>query len=109
MRFCPWYPLAEAAAHAPAGPNVLQVRLARGLLTYPRGASAMVRYRYAADARTAAVALATELAGRGADLVCRHLTELAAEPDVDLEAFCAKLTREFAQRFGREPSWPSSP
>jgi hypothetical protein len=103
MRFCPWYPLARAADLAPAAENVLQLRLASGLSTYPRGASAMVCYRHALDARAAAAELAN--LHPDADFVCRHLIELP--PEVDLVAFCAKLTREFARRFGREPSWPT--
>jgi hypothetical protein len=82
---------------------VLQVRVAHGLLEYPEGKSAMVAYRHARDARAAAVALGAELrgAGAGGDLLCRHLIEIA--PATDLAAFCAKLRRDFARRFGRLP------
>jgi hypothetical protein len=99
MRFGPWYPLADARDHAPAGEGVLQLRLASGLLDYPRGKSAMVHYAHAADLRAAAAAWA---AAHGPDgVVCRHLIEL--DDAGDLAAFCAKLTDEFVRRFGALP------
>ena len=101
MRFCPWYPLADAAAHAPTGQNVLQLRLAEGLLDYPRGKSAMVHYELAADARAAAIALAATFASH--DLWCRHL-EIDGSGDVDVAAFHAKVRDEFVRRFGAPPS-----
>ncbi|HET7504572.1 MAG TPA: hypothetical protein VFK02_26300 [Kofleriaceae bacterium] len=102
MRFGPWYPLAEARDRAPADEGVLQLRLASGLLDYPRGKSAMVHYAHAPDLRAAAVAWA---AAHGADgIVCRHLIE--AEPATDLAAFCAKLFDEFVRRFGESPRLP---
>ena len=97
MRFCPWYPLADAAAHAPAGEGVLQVRVAEGLVDYPRGKSAMVHYEHAPDVRAAAVALA----GQGRALWCRHLIEV--EGDADFAAIYAKLRDEFVRRFGAPP------
>jgi hypothetical protein len=103
MRFCPWYPLADAARRAPAGAAVLQLRLADGLVDYPRGKSAMVHYELAADGRAAAVALAARFAGR--DLLCRHL-DLEGESGVDLAAFHAKVTAEFVRRFGAQPFMP---
>ena len=104
MRFCPWYPLAEAGAHAPAAEGVLQVRLATGLLDYPRGKSAMVHYEHAADVRAAATALAAAHRSTS-DLLCRHLEIEAGEP-VDLEAFHAKVREEFVRRFGTPPAFP---
>ena len=78
---------------------MLQIRVAEGLIDYPRGKSAMVHYAYAPSARAAAVGLAAELAGR--ELWCRHVIEHDA--GVDLSAFFAKTLREFVQRFGTEP------
>lgn len=103
MRFCRWYPLAEAADHAPAGEGVLQLRVAEGLLDYPRGKSAMVHYAYALDTRAAATALAADHVGEA--LWCRHLEIDTGEP-VDVPAFHAKVTEEFIRRFGREPTFP---
>jgi hypothetical protein len=97
MRFCPWYPLAEAAAHAPAAEGVLQLRVADGLLDYPRGKSAMIHYEHAHDVRAAA--LAAKPAG---DILCRHL-ELEPGERVDFAAIYAKLLDEFIRRFGAEP------
>lgn len=101
MRFGDWYPLSNAGDLAPATAGVLQLRLASGLLDYPRGKSAMVWYQHSTDVRTAAVALAGRWPER--DLVCRHLIEVS-EP-VDLAAFCAKLREDFVRRFGRAPEF----
>jgi hypothetical protein len=101
MRFCPWYPLAAAAEHAPAGEGVLQVRIKDGLLDYPTGKSAMVHYEHARDVRASATALATVHPDR--DLLCRHL-ELEGGETVDLAAFHAKVREEFVRRFGAPPS-----
>ena len=103
VRFCPWYPLADAAAHAPAGEGVLQLRIAEGLLDYPRGKSAMVHYEHASDVRTAAVALARRHGPR--DLLCRHL-EIEPGDAVDYAATYAKLRDEFVRRFGAAPGAP---
>lgn len=99
MRFGPWYPLAEAGDLAPAEEGVLQLRVASGLVDYPRGKSAMVAYRHAPDLRAEARALAAAYAGD--DLLCRHLIE--RDGASDLAAFCAKLRQEFVRRFGRAP------
>lgn len=100
MRFCPWYPLAEARDLAPAGEGMLQLRLASGLLDYPTGKSAMVYYEYATNVAEAAARWA---GAHGADgIVCRHLIEV--EPATDVAAFCAKLSDEFVRRFGASPS-----
>jgi hypothetical protein len=104
VRFCPWYPLADADAHAPAGEGVLQLRLADGLLDYPTGKSAMVHYEHAADVRAAATALAA--AHRAEGLLCRHL-EIEAGETVDLAAFHAKVFEEFVRRFGSPPRFPA--
>ena len=103
MRFCPWYPLAEAAAHAPAEEGVLQVRVAEGLLDYPRGKSAMVHYEHAQDVRAAALALAERHAGRA--LLCRHLER---EPGAvhHAAAIHEKVRTEFIRRFGAPPAFP---
>jgi len=101
VRFGPWYPLAEVGAHAPAAEGILQVRLATGLVDYPRGKSAMLWYGHALDTRAAALALATAHAGK--DLVCRHLIEI--EDATDLGAFCARLLAEFVRRFGTRPMY----
>ena len=101
MRFGPWYPLAAAGDHTPAAENVVQVRVAEGLVEYPRGKSAMVWYAHSHDARAVALAFAH---GRvGENLVCRHLIEI--DDAVDLGAFCAKLRAEFTRRFGTRPGY----
>lgn len=96
MRFCPWYPLAQAADLCPAEDNIIQLRLATGLQRYPRGQSAMVFYAHSLDAR----ATALQQAAAGRDLWCRHLIERA---DEELRAFYAKLVADFVTRFGEPP------
>ncbi|MFT3698204.1 MAG: hypothetical protein QM831_33995 [Kofleriaceae bacterium] len=100
MRFCPWYPLAEAGDRTPAGEGVLQLRVPEGLLDYPTGKSAMVHYAHAMDVRAAALGLAAV----HHDLLCRHL-----DPEgeaVDYSAFHAKVLDEFVRRFGIAPRFP---
>ena len=99
MRFGPWYPLAEAQDHTPATEGVLQLRLAEGLLDYPRGKTAMVHYEHAVDLRAAATAWAARHGSGG--IVCRHLIETAEA--TDLAAFYAKLSGDFVRRFGASP------
>jgi hypothetical protein len=99
VRFGPWYSLHEAGDHAPAAEGVLQIRLAAGLIDYPRGKSAMVHYEHTRDVRASALALATRYTEA---VVCRHLIEV--DPTVDLAAFHAKLEAEFVRRFGTAPS-----
>ena len=99
MRFGPWYPLAEARDRTPAEEGILQIRLAAGLLDYPRGKSAMVHYACAGDVQAAAVEWAAAHGSEG--LVCRHLIEI--DPGTDLVAFYAKLSDEFRRRFGASP------
>jgi hypothetical protein len=106
MRFCPWYPLAEAARHAPAGEGVLQIRVVDGLLDYPTGKSAMVHYEHALAVRDRAMALAAEHHGEA--LLCRHL-EIEGDERVDLAAFHAKVLEEFVRRFGSPPAFPHAP
>jgi len=105
MRFGSWYPLTEARDRVPPGEGVLQLRLASGLLDYPRGKSAMVHYEHAADLRAAAAAWAA--AHGSAGIVCRHLIE--TEAATDLAAFCAKLSDEFVRRFGAPPRFAGAP
>jgi hypothetical protein len=99
--FCRWYPLADAAARAPAAPGVLQVRAAHGtLLDYPGGRSAMIHYAAADDLRAAATALAA--AHPGVDWLCRHTDGDVADPP----ALLGELLRLFVHRFGTPPRWP---
>ena len=101
MRIGPWYPLADARDHAPAGEGVFQLRLASGLRDYPRGKSAMVHYEHATDLQAAAAAWAAAHGAGG--IVCRHLIETDAA--TDLAAFCAKLADDFRHRFGASPQF----
>jgi hypothetical protein len=99
VNFCPWYPLRGAGAHAPAGPGVFQVRVARGLLAYPRGKSAMIHYGWGQDVRAAAEAFAA--AYPGVDWLCRHAVGVDG-----VEAAFGVLVGMFVQRFGAAPRLP---
>lgn len=105
VRFGPWYPLAEARDLTPAAEGVIQLRVAEGLLEYPRGKSAMVHYAHAGDARAAARAWATVHGSDG--IWCRHLIE--TDGATDLAGFCAKLRDEFVRRFGSPPVYARPP
>lgn len=104
VKFGRWYPLADAARLAPRGPGVFQVRVAEGLVDYPRGKSAMVHYQAADDVRTAAAAFAA--AHPDQLLWFRHTIEPEILAAADATALAARLVRDFAVRFGREPSLP---
>lgn len=102
MKFGPWLRLADAA-HLPARPGVLQVRRERGLVHYPRGKSAMVRYLGGDDVR----ALAVELAARhpGAAWLCRASEGACADP----HAAAAREIAGFSERFGAAPGAVAEP
>lgn len=108
MRFGRWYPLAEAATCAPHAPGVFQVRIAGGLLDYPRGKSAMVSYQAADDVAAAAAALAAgpQAHRAGGELLCRHAEELSERERADPDAAVATLVEQFRRRFGAPPSFP---
>jgi hypothetical protein len=97
MRFCPWYPLADAAEHAPSSRGVLQIRVADGLLDYPTGKSAMLHYELTDDVRAAALGYPVK-----PGLLCRHTVELSETED--LGAFHERLLRDFRARFGALPA-----
>jgi hypothetical protein len=105
MRFCQWYPLAEAGAHAPPSPGVFQVRVAEGLLDYPRGKSAMIHYQVAPDVRAAAAAFAASHPAM--NWLCRHTIEMTGREVDDVAALHAKLLGDFEARFGTAPRLPS--
>jgi len=104
VKFGRWYPLADAARLAPGGPGVFQVRVAEGLVDYPRGKSAMVHYEAAGDVRAAAAPFAA--AHPGQPWWCRHTTEPEILAAPEAAALVARLVRDFEVRFGREPSLP---
>lgn len=100
VKFGAWIPLESAAAQLPARPGVLQVRLERGLVRYPRGKSAMIRYAGAHDVRQLAADLAA--AHPGAPWLCRVSDGACADP----EAAAARAIAEFEERFGSCPFVP---
>ena len=106
MKFGRWYPLADAARLAPVGPGVFQVRVADGLVDYPRGKSAMVHYQGAEDVRAAAAAFAAR--HPGSPWWCRHIIEPEALGPAAAAELAERLLREFATRFGHPPAPPEA-
>ena len=105
MRFCPWYPLADADRHAPASGGVFQIRIADGLLDYPTGKSAMIHYEAAGDLR-AAIAAFRASHPDGAGWLCRHTIEMTALDLSGASDFYARLLGDFTSRFGSGPRLP---
>ena len=106
MKFGRWYPLAEVALHAPAGPGVFQIRSAEQLFDYPRGKSAMLHYEAARDVRAAAIAFASDYPSRA--WLCRHTIEMTEADAASSDTFAAHLVRDFVTRFGQPPTKPSA-
>lgn len=105
MSFGRWYPLEEAAANAPAGPGVLQVRLARGLIDYPTGKSAMIHYAAADDLRQASAELARAHPGR--EWLCRFADSAPGTGAArGADAMLTELVTSFRRRFGAPPGLP---
>ena len=105
MRFGRWHRLEHAAAEAPAGPGVFQIKVAQGLIDYPTGKSAMIRYGAARDLRAAVVELARAHPGR--DWMCRFSEEMSAREAADPDAIVAELEAAFRRRFGAPPGHPA--
>jgi hypothetical protein len=102
VKFGAWHPIESAAAQAPDGPGVLQIR-ADDLVDYPRGKSAMLLYAHSASEGS----LRTYLSGNGAVDLGRAATAGArwirfaetSEPEDDFE----RLLDHFVERFGAPP------
>lgn len=105
MRFGRWHRLDQAAAEAPSAPGVFQIKLARGLIDYPTGKSAMIRYGAARDLRAAVIELAGAHAGQ--DWMCRFSEEMSARETADPDAIVAELEAAFRRRFGAPPGHPA--
>jgi hypothetical protein len=105
MRFGRWHRLEEAAAAAPPGPGIYQVKIASGLLDYPTGKSAMIRYGAARDLPAAVAELARAHPGR--DWLCRFSEEMSAREAADPDAIVAELIAQFRRRFGAPPGQPA--
>lgn len=100
LRFDRCHPLAAAAQNMADRPGVFQLRLAEGLVDYPRGRSAMVGYGAAASLRRAVAAVAS--ARVGAPWLCR----CTRDPVDDPPAALARLVADFRERFGEAPRPP---
>lgn len=105
MRFGRWHRLDHAAAEAPAGPGVFQLKIAKGLIDYPTGKSAMIRYGAARDLRQAVADIARDNPGR--DWLCRFSEDLSAREAADPDGIVAGLLAQFRRRFGALPGHPA--
>jgi hypothetical protein len=94
--FCRWYPVAEIAERAPAAPGVYQLKIAHGLVDYPRGKSAMVGYGAGPDVRAAALAGVVD-----PGWLCRHVETASAAAAATL---LSELLARFVRRFGAAPA-----
>jgi hypothetical protein len=110
MKFCTWYSLNESASLAPTGPMIWQVRLANGLVSYPRGKSAMVHYQLSSNSAAVDIlAFARAHPLQSPSWRCRHLIsedEQALPPDASLDEFFDTLLAQFVARFGQMPQVP---
>jgi hypothetical protein len=95
VQFGPWHRL--CADDFPSAPGVLQLRREHGLVQYPRGRSAMVRYLAADDLRSAVADLAA------AHPDCAWLVRCNRVAVADPPAELAKLLADFVDRFGAAP------
>lgn len=101
MRFGRWHPLERAAEHAPAGPAVYQIRVAVGLIDYPRGKSAMIHYGAGSDVGPDIAELAGALGSR--PLLCRFSEDMTARELADPGGILRQLLDTFERRFGCPP------
>lgn len=95
VQFGPWHRL--RAEEFPSAPGVLQLRREHGLVQYPRGRSAMIRYLAVADLRAAVADLAIAHPDRA--WLCRCNRAPLADPPAEL----ARLLADFTDRFGAAP------
>lgn len=95
MQFGPWHRL--VADPFPAAPGVLQLRREHGLVDYPRGRSAMIRYLAADDLHAEVTRLAAANPGRAWLVRCNRA------PLRDPAAELARLLADFVDRFGAAP------
>jgi hypothetical protein len=106
MRFGRWHRLEEAAAQAPAGPAVFQVKLASGLVSYPTGKSAMIHYGASPDPSRAVAEIAAAHPGR--EWMCRFSEDMSPREQADPGGIVAGLLESFRRRFGSPPRIPDS-
>ena len=104
MMFGRWYPLAGAGTGVPEEPGLFQLRVPKGLISFPRGKSAMIHYGASDNIQNSIADLAAQWGDR--DWLCRHTVELLNSERADLDAALASLLSRFEHRFGARPSMP---
>lgn len=103
VRFGPWHPIDGAGAAAPEAPGLLQAR-ADGLVTYPKGRSAMVLYAHSPERESlrAFVSSPGGIAGLARAAAARAAFVRYAEAANPRAAF-ERLLETFVERFGAPP------
>jgi hypothetical protein len=114
VQFGPWIPLdsllsspevaSAPSERLPRGAGVFQLRVAQGLVSYPRGKSAMVAYGGGDDVAEALRTLLREPTGARALQRSPLLVRFAA-PDLhsSAEMHLARLRERFCAQFGSPP------
>jgi hypothetical protein len=100
MQFVHWYTLEEAEFHAPTREGVYQLRVAEGLIDYPTGKSAMIRYGAASNLKREVASLSAR--HQGENWLCRHAIDVG-----DPAEFLSTLLARFEKRFGCQPRLPA--
>ena len=104
-----WFPYTEAIEYMPEEPGVFQIRREQGLVDFPRGKSAMLRY--GASERSLRRVFAELLGEPGPEAVPQTIDGEArveswlvrwATSPVPHE-HCARLLASFTERFGAPP------
>ncbi len=109
LTFGRWFPYAEAIEHMPEEPGVLQIRREQGLVDFPRGKSAMLRYGAAERSLRGALEELLQEPGPaavrqtidGESRVESWLVRWAVSPVP--RQHCARLLASFTERFGAPP------
>lgn len=108
--FGQWYALPAFAEHIIVGPGVFQIRVADGLIDYPRGKSAMIYYGVGAQLARAVDefwrAQQARRSQQAATWLCRHTIEFDGGRVMDAERLYERLLAQFVSRFGSEPVLP---
>jgi len=109
LTFGRWFPYASALGHMPDEPGVFQLRREQGLVDFPRGKSAMLRYGAAENSlRRSFSELLSEPGstamtetGDGVRVAEAWLVRWATSP-IPREHY-ERLLRGFSERFGAPP------
>ena len=100
--FSPWRDV-DAPGALPAGPAVVQVKLAAGLVDYPGGRSAMVLYLWTHDLEALPASVLPAIRARVAEGGLAAPLRFRFRPDANPARATAALLARFHARFGAIP------